>query len=93
MHVKKVLMDRPQGTFLWIGIVAGELRKYKATETESALNLFPPGLNNLYARMLVQIDVNRRETAAKTLHLNLDKPMNIAKDLTFGVIESYTRKG
>lgn len=31
VHVKKVLMDRPQCTLLWIGIVAGELRKYKAT--------------------------------------------------------------
>jgi ankyrin repeat domain-containing protein 50 len=67
VHVKKVLQDRAKGTFLWIGIVANELRKYKATETEKALDLFPAGLEGLYARLLLQIDVDRRETAAKIL--------------------------
>jgi hypothetical protein len=66
-HVGKVFLNRAKGTFLWVGIVANELRKYKAVETESALNLFPSGLEQLYTRMLLQIDVNRRETAAKIL--------------------------
>ena len=67
MKVKKVFHDRGQGTFLWVGIVAKTLRRYKATEVEKALNDFPPGLEELYARILLQIDVDRREIAAKML--------------------------
>ena len=67
VHVEEVFRDRAQGTFLWIGIVAQALRKYKATEVEKALNLFQPGLNKLYARILLQIDSGRREIAARIL--------------------------
>jgi hypothetical protein len=67
VRVKEVFQNRAQGTFLWVGIVARALRKYKATEVEKALDLFPSGLEELYARMLLQIDDNRRETAAKIL--------------------------
>jgi hypothetical protein len=68
VRVKEVFQNRAQGTFLWIGIVAKALRKYKATEVEKALDLFPSGLEELYARMLLQIDVDRQEIAAKILH-------------------------
>ena len=67
VHVGEVFRDRAQGTFLWIGIVAQALRKYKATEVEKALDLFPPGLDELYARILLQIDSGRREIAARIL--------------------------
>jgi hypothetical protein len=67
VHVKEVFQNRAQGTFLWVGIVANALRKYKWTEVEKALDLFPSGLEELYARMLLQIDVDQRETAAKIL--------------------------
>ena len=67
LRVEEVFRDRAQGTFLWIGIVAQVLRKYKATEVEKALDLFPPGLDELYARMLLQIDSGRREIAARIL--------------------------
>jgi hypothetical protein len=67
VRVEKVFQDRAQGAFLWVGIVAQELRRYKATEVEKALDLFPAGLEELYARMLLQIDLNRRETAARIL--------------------------
>ncbi|PVH74235.1 hypothetical protein DL98DRAFT_658902 [Cadophora sp. DSE1049] len=66
-HIKEVFRSRAQGTFLWVGIVAKELWGRKPTEVEKALDLFPPGLDELYARMLFQIDINRRETAAKLL--------------------------
>ncbi|KAF4609832.1 hypothetical protein G7Y89_g15791 [Cudoniella acicularis] len=66
-RVEKVFQDRAQGTFLWVGIVAQELWKYKATEVEKALDLFPSGLEELYARILLQINRDRRETAAKIL--------------------------
>ena len=66
-HVEKVFRNRAQGTFLWIGVVAQVLRKYKATEVEKALDLFPPGLDELYARILLQIDGGRREITARIL--------------------------
>jgi ankyrin repeat protein len=67
VRVKEVFQDRAQGTFLWVGIVAEVLRKYKATEVEKALDLFPSSLEELYARILLQIDVDRRKIAAKIL--------------------------
>ena len=67
VHVKKVFQTRAQGTFLWVGIVAKALKKYEATAVKTALDLFPPGLDELYARMLLQIDIGRRDIAAKIL--------------------------
>ncbi|MCJ1269162.1 hypothetical protein MMC22_009051 [Lobaria immixta] len=67
VHVKEVFQKRAQGTFLWVGIVTKALTKYGATEVEEALDLFPQGLDELYARMLLQIDIDRREVAAKIL--------------------------
>ncbi|CZR58736.1 uncharacterized protein PAC_08628 [Phialocephala subalpina] len=66
-HVKGVFQDRAKGTFLWVGIVAEGLRKYKATQVETALSHFPSGLGELYARMLLQIEDDQRETAAMIL--------------------------
>jgi hypothetical protein len=65
MHVKTVFLNHAKGTFLWVGIAAKEPRKYKATETENALGLPPSGLEELYSRMLLPIDVDRRGTAAR----------------------------
>ncbi len=67
LHVKSVFRERAHGTFLWVGIVARTLRKYKSTEVRKALELFPSGLEELYARMLLQIDPEKREIAAKIL--------------------------
>ncbi|KAL6720990.1 hypothetical protein ACLMJK_000090 [Lecanora helva] len=66
-RVKQVFHERAQGTFLWVAAVATMLRKYKATEVEKALELFPPGLDEIYARILLQIDHRYRKTAAKIL--------------------------
>ena len=68
VRVEEAFQNRAQGTFLWIGIVAKALEKYKAIDdVEKALDDFPPGLDKLYARMLLQIDDGRREIAAKIL--------------------------
>jgi len=67
VHMKKVFQERAQGTFLWVALVAKALRKCEATEIKGVLNQFPPGLDELYARMLLQIDTKRRELAAKIL--------------------------
>lgn len=66
-YVKKVFRNRAQGTFLWVGVVAKALGRYEAIDVEKALDLFPPGLDELYARILLQIDVDQREIAAKIL--------------------------
>jgi Ankyrin repeats (3 copies)/NACHT domain len=67
VHVKDVFLNRAKGTFLWVGIVANELRKYTSSEVKNALEQFPSGLEALYARMLLQISRHRQETAAKIL--------------------------
>ncbi|KAI9651903.1 MAG: hypothetical protein M1829_002114 [Trizodia sp. TS-e1964] len=66
-HVKEVFWSRAEGTFLWIGIVAKSLQKYKWTQVEKALELFPPGLDGLYARILLEIPHHQREMAARIL--------------------------
>ena len=100
VHVQDVFRDRAQGTFLWIGIVAQVLRKYKATEVVEALKLFPPGLNELYTRILLQIDSGRREIAARILRwvvmayrpLTLSE-LSIAIETTIGPsIVGFTRE-
>ena len=67
VHVKDVFLDRAKGTFLWVGIVANELRNCRISEVENFLDLIPSGLEGLYARMLLQINDRQRETAAKIL--------------------------
>jgi hypothetical protein len=42
-QIQKTFQDRAQGSFLWVGIVAHQLRKYKAAEVEQSLDLFPGG--------------------------------------------------
>jgi ankyrin repeat protein len=67
VHVKKLFRERAQGTFLWVALVAKALTKCEVTEIKQVLEQFPPGLDELYARMLLQIDINRRELVAKIL--------------------------
>ena len=67
LYVKRVFQNRAQGTFLWVGIVAKALKKYRATEVQTALKNFPSGLDELYGRMLLQIDIDRREIVARIL--------------------------
>jgi ankyrin repeat protein len=66
-HVKKVFEKRAEGTFLWIAVVAQELRGYAMTEVEDALNQFASGLDGLYTQILRQINGNRREAAGRIL--------------------------
>ena len=68
VRVEEVFQNRAQGTFLWIGIVAKALEKFRAIDdVEKTLDDFPSGLDKLYARMLLQIGDGRREIAAKIL--------------------------
>ena len=56
-EVEATLLDRAQGTFLWVGFVMVELlKKNTSIEIIRALADFPPGLPAIYSRMLRQID-------------------------------------
>jgi Ankyrin repeats (3 copies)/NACHT domain/Ankyrin repeats (many copies)/Ankyrin repeat len=66
-YVEDVFRKRAEGTFLWVGIIAKELEKYTCDEVKDALDSFPPGLDELYGRMLRHIPSRRRETTAKIL--------------------------
>ena len=67
VKVKDIFRKRAQGTFLWIGIAAKTLEGYGAIEYEEALEHLPPGLNELYTRMLLGIKVDHRQIAARIL--------------------------
>ena len=67
VHVESAFRKGAHGTFLWIGIVAKELEEYKMTDVEKALDLFHPGLDEMYARILLQIDSGHRDIAARIL--------------------------
>ncbi|KAH0542300.1 hypothetical protein FGG08_003327 [Glutinoglossum americanum] len=67
MHVENALLEGAQGTFLWVGFVADELRGKKCAEIIDTLNSLPKGLPGIYNRMLLQIRDSRRDTAALIL--------------------------
>ena len=66
-YVKNVFQDRAQGTFLWVGIVASMLSKYSRPEVVQALELFPKGLDEIYARILLIVPTDQQEIVAKLL--------------------------
>jgi len=61
------IKDRADGTFLWAALVLGELKKKKRFEVEETLKALPKGLPNIYGRMLLQIEKDRRPLAALIL--------------------------
>ena len=67
VKVKNIFHERAQGTFLWIGMAAKTLEGYNAIEFEEALERLPPGLDELYARILLGIRVDHRQIAARIL--------------------------
>ncbi|KAL6791870.1 ankyrin repeat-containing domain protein [Trichoderma sp. SZMC 28012] len=59
--IETTLLDRAQGTFLWVGFVMAELsRKKTCTEIMETLKGIPQGLHGIYSRMLAQIEASRR---------------------------------
>ncbi|KAL7802714.1 ankyrin repeat-containing domain protein [Trichoderma afarasin] len=59
--IETTLLDRAQGTFLWVGFVMAELsRKRTCIEIMEALEGIPQGLHGIYSRMLAQIEASRR---------------------------------
>jgi ankyrin repeat protein len=66
--VQDTLLERADGTFLWIGFVMNELSQKKTcTEIREALSAMPKGLPAIYNRMLLQIEGSQRAIATKIL--------------------------
>jgi hypothetical protein len=53
--VSDYLSLNSQGTFLWVALVCSELAKISRLNTLKRLEAFPPGLNDLYDRMMDHI--------------------------------------
>ncbi|KAF4429637.1 vegetatible incompatibility HET-E-1 [Fusarium acutatum] len=60
-RIRKQLLDNANDTFLWVALVCQELEKpgVKHYHSSSILNRFPAGLNELYERMIG--DINDRD--------------------------------
>lgn len=57
--VETYLIEKAEGTFLWVALVCKELRKIKVTRnTMVTLGKFPASLESLYERMMEQIEGN-----------------------------------
>ncbi|PNP57854.1 hypothetical protein THARTR1_02012 [Trichoderma harzianum] len=66
--IETTLLDRAQGTFLWVGFVITELsRKKTCIQIMETLEGIPQGLHGIYSRMLAQIEVSRRSAAFNIL--------------------------
>ena len=66
--IQATLLDRAEGTFLWVGFVMRELlKKRTCTEVEKSLEAFPRGLPAVYDRMLQQIQSSDKKTCADIL--------------------------
>ncbi|RSL90982.1 hypothetical protein CEP51_000479 [Fusarium floridanum] len=67
-RVKKSLLERAEGIFLWVSFVIDELsRKKTCVEILETLHALPKGLHPIFARMLHNIDSGQRQTSALIL--------------------------
>ncbi|KAF7535316.1 hypothetical protein G7Z17_g13226 [Cylindrodendrum hubeiense] len=68
-QVEKSLLERAEGSFLWVGFVIDELsRKKTCIEIQDTIQTLPKGLHPIFARMLHQIESNQRQTSALILN-------------------------
>lgn len=54
-HVEEVFSEKSEGTFLWVGFAAQDLRKKSNTEVRAYLDSLPAGLEGIYGRILNHI--------------------------------------
>ncbi|KAJ5642769.1 hypothetical protein N7490_006769 [Penicillium lividum] len=64
--VQHYLLSNSQGTFLWVALVCQNLEKIR-THVLRKLELFPPGLNALYSRMIDQVRKSEDSEVCKEL--------------------------
>lgn len=67
-NAASVLLEKSQGTFLWVGFVMAELLMKKTrSQVEKAMYGLPKGLPAVYARMLQSIEAEDRENSKRLL--------------------------
>lgn len=67
-HVESTLLERSEGSFLWVGFAIAELlRKQTVLEVEHCLKDLPAGLPAFYGRMLRHIAMRDADKIAKIL--------------------------
>jgi ankyrin repeat protein len=68
IEVQTILLERAEGTFLWVGFAMYELMQKRTwTEVFYALKTLPSGLPAIYSRMLHQIPVGHQKISSKIL--------------------------
>lgn len=65
--LEQELLERCDGRFLWVAFVIGELEHKSAVEVLDTLESIPSGLHEVYDRLLLQIQKERREIASRIL--------------------------
>ena len=66
--VQTALLERAEGTFLWVGFAMHELsQKQTCTGILKALEGLPPGLPAIYTRMLLRIPADQKATSCAIL--------------------------
>ena len=55
IHLKTQLQDKADGTFLWVALVVKDLKNYPASSARERVKHFPPGLDEVYERMLARL--------------------------------------
>jgi hypothetical protein len=69
-NVQQLLLDRAEGTFLWVWLVCKRMESVPRYRTMSMLRELPPGLDPLYDRMKQQIlEYNDEETVEYCKHI------------------------
>lgn len=56
-RVRRKMLEKANGTFLWVSLVAKELGEAQIWDVEQLIDEVPPDLEHLYGRMLQQIDL------------------------------------
>ncbi|KAF7502472.1 hypothetical protein GJ744_005687 [Endocarpon pusillum] len=66
--LQRTLLERAEGTFLWVGFVMDEMRdRLTCTEILDTVRSLPRGLPAIYSRMLLRIQRDRRSISAHIL--------------------------
>ena len=66
-NIEQALRVGAKGSFLWVVLMIGDLKRKGVSEVEVALASLPRNLDQVYTRMLLQIPEDRRNNCAKIL--------------------------
>ncbi|KAK3177982.1 hypothetical protein OEA41_000114 [Lepraria neglecta] len=66
-EVEQYLTCSANGTFLWVALVCQNLEEYEEWEGFEALEILPPGLDDLYGQMMQKIQSSKRGNLLKQI--------------------------